>query len=174
MGWFSDALFGKKKRINQNKINSHMEPYNNMANEQERIAREMMDPNSPLNQRQRMQMRRENFDMLGQQNQMAMQNAYMTNLSPAQMMAQQQKANNQSQGLLGQSMGNMFQNQYQSGLANLQGVMQHRKGEGERLAQAHINEVNAHNARRNANMQMTAGLVGSALGFAGNFVKPGG
>ena len=49
MGWLSDKLFGKKKRINQNKINDYMAPYGKMIDEQEDISRQMMDPNSLLN-----------------------------------------------------------------------------------------------------------------------------
>ena len=69
-------------------------------------------------------------------------------------------------------MQGLLQGQYDSGLANLQNVMSMRKGEGERLSNAHINTVNAANARRQSNMNMTTGLIGSALGFAGNFIKP--
>ena len=53
MGWLSDKLFGKKKRIDQNKINDYMEPYSKMIDEQEDISRQMMDPNSQINMRMR-------------------------------------------------------------------------------------------------------------------------
>ena len=148
MGWFSNALFGKRQTIDQNKINDYMERYGDMINEQEDIARAMMNPNSQLNQNRQNMLRAQSFDMLGQQNQSLMQNAYMTNLSPAQMMAQQQSMANQNQGQFGQQMQGLLQGQYDSGLANLQNVMSMRKGEGERLSNAHINTVNAANARR--------------------------
>ncbi len=136
-----------------------------MIDEQENIARQMMDPNSALNRNKKMQMRNNQFDMLGQQNQMNMQNAYMTNMDPVQAAAQQMKQQNQTMGQLGNQFSNMENQQYGQGLLNLQNVMGMRKGEGERLANAHINQVNAHNARRQSNMNMTTGLLSSAMGM---------
>ena len=99
----------------------------------------------------------------------------MNNLSPAQQMAQQQQMSNRTTGQFGQQMDSMFQNQYNQGLSGLMGVSQMRKGEGERLSNAHIQKVNAHNAARQSRMDMTTGLIGAGLGFAGNFIpKPGG
>ena len=170
MGWFSDALFGKRKKIDQNKVNSYMDPYNKMLNEQEDIARQMMDPNSQLNRGRQDMLRQNSYDMLGEQNQNLMQNAYMTNVSPAQMMAQQTQMANQQQGQFGGQMQGLLQGQFDQGNANLGNVMSMRKGEGERLSNAHIQTVNAHNARRQANMDLTVGLVGTALGAAGSFM----
>jgi hypothetical protein len=173
MGWLSDSLFGKKKRIDQNKINDYMVPYNNMLNEQEDIARQMMNPDSMLNMRQKNMLSRQNFDLLGQQNQNLLQNAYMTNMSPAQMMAQQSSQNNQNAGMFGQQMGGLMQNQYSMGNQNLQSVMQMRQGEGERLSNMHIQQVNASNAARQSRMGFASSLLGMGLNFGANFIpKP--
>ena len=55
MGWFSDAIFGKRKRLDQSKIDDYMAPSRNMFNQQMDIAQDMMDPNSTfnINQQQR-------------------------------------------------------------------------------------------------------------------------
>ena len=50
MGWFSNLLYGERKSIEPNKLNSYMEPYLKMINEQEDIFKQQMDPNSLLNQ----------------------------------------------------------------------------------------------------------------------------
>ena len=144
-----------------------MEPYNKMIDEQENIARQMMDPHSELNRNRMQLMKKNQFDMLGQQSQDAMQQAYMMNVSPAQMIANQAKMRNQSMGSLGAQFSGLLGQQYNQGLGNLQNVMSLRQGEGERLSQAHINKVNAHNARRQSRMNMTTGLLGTAVSAFG-------
>ena len=171
MGWFSDALFGKRKRINQNKINDYMTPYTTMIGEQEDIARDMMDPNSRFNLQQQQQLRNNQMDLVASQNQGLMGMAAMTGMSSGQAGMQAASNMNTARAQMGGQFAAMNNQQYNQGLGLLQNVMSMKKGEGERLANAHIQQVNAHNARRDANMQMTAGLDGSALGFAGNF-KP--
>lgn len=170
MGWLSDKLFGKKKRINQNKINTYMEPFNNMVNEQEGIFRDMMDPNSVMNVKNENFLRQNTFDMANLQNRNTSSMGIMNNMSPAQILAQNQANTNRIAGNFGSQMHGIRQDAYNQGLLGLQNVMGWRKGEGERLANAHINQINAHNARRASRMNMTTGLLGSALGFAGNFI----
>jgi len=169
MGWFSDALFGKKKRIDQNKVNDYMAPYTTMIGEQEDISRSMMDPNSRYNLQQQQQLRNNQMDLVAGHNQGLMGMAAMSGMSPGQAAMQARGNMNTSRAQMGGQFSSMANNQYQQGLGLLQNVMSLKKGEGERLSNAHIQEVNAHNARRQANMNMTAGLVGSALGFGGSF-----
>ena len=175
MGWLSDKLFGKKKRIDQNKINSYMEPYRKMIDRFEGIAEDQMDYDSVMNRTARQRFMGQSYDMLGQNQNMLAQTAMMNNLGPAQMMAQQQQMANRTTGQFGAQMDQMYQNQYNQGLAGLMNVSQMRKGEGERLANAHIQSVNAHNARRQSRMGFASGLLGMGLNFGANFIpKPGG
>jgi len=168
MGWFSDALFGKRKRIDQSKVNDYMQPYTKMIDEQEDISRQMMDPMSRLNQQRQGMLRQNTFDMLGYQQQDLASTGAMNNMTPAQIMMQQRSMGNQARGQFGQQMQGMLGEQYSQGLMGLQNVMQMRQGEGERLSNAHIQQVNAANARRQANMGMGMGLLGmgAQLGIA--------
>ena len=110
------------------------------------------------------------MDLVASQNQGLMGMAAMTGMSSGQAGMQAASNMNTARAQMGGQFAAMNNQQYNQGLGLLQNVMSMKKGEGERLANAHIQQVNAHNARRDANMQMTAGLVGSALGFAGNFI----
>tara|TARA_R100001594_G_scaffold13276_1_gene28722 strand:- start:4071 stop:4796 length:726 start_codon:yes stop_codon:yes gene_type:complete len=167
MGWFSDALFGEKKRIDQNKINGFMSPYNQMIDEQEDIAREMMNPNSRLNMQQRQATRMNQMDLAATQNQGLLSAAAMGGVSSGQAAMQARGNMNTARAQMGQQFSQMNQAQYTSGLGLLQNVAGMRQGEGERLSNMHIQEVNAHNAARQANMQMVAQMAGSAAQAAG-------
>ena len=165
MGWLSDKLFGKKKRINQNKINDYMAPYGKMIDEQEDISRQMMDPNSLLNLNLQSRLRRDNYDMANFQNRNIASQGAMGGLSQGQVAAQQAANFNQSRGTFGRQMEDMLQGQYNQGLMGLQNVMSMRQGEGERLSNMHIQQVNAANARRQANMGFATSLLGMGLDY---------
>tara|TARA_R100001129_G_C5303495_1_gene243148 strand:+ start:287 stop:1012 length:726 start_codon:yes stop_codon:yes gene_type:complete len=162
MGWFSDALFGKKKRIDQNKINSYMSPYNQLIDEQEDIARQMMNPNSRINRQQQQATRMNQMDLAATQNQGLLSAAAMGGVSSGQAAMQARGNMNTTRAQLGQQFSQMNQGQYMSGMGLLQGVTTMRQGEGERLANMHIQEVNAHNEARNANKQMMVDLASAA------------
>tara|TARA_R100000995_G_scaffold84324_1_gene62650 strand:+ start:2248 stop:2967 length:720 start_codon:yes stop_codon:yes gene_type:complete len=164
MGWFSDALFGKKKRMDKNKINDYMQPYTSMIGEQEDIARMMMDPNSRMNLQQKQSLRSNAYDMMGAQNQGLMGMAAMQGMSPGQA-AMQARGNMQTgRNELGGQFAGMEQAQYSQGLMGLQNVMSMRQGEGERHANMYMQEVNAHNQARQNNMSMATQLAGAAIG----------
>ena len=172
MSWFSDAMFGKRQRISPTKINDYMDPYGKMIDEQEDISRQMMDPMSRLNQQRQGMLRQNTFDMLGYQQQDLASTGAMNNMTPAQMMMQQRSMGNQARGQFGQQMQGMLGEQYSQGLMGLQNVMQMRQGEGERLSNAHIQQINAANARRQANMGMGMGLLGMAVSGGTAAMKP--
>ena len=166
MGWFSDLLYGERAKINKDKLNSFMEPYLKMITEQEDIAKQQMDPNSLLNQNMMNQMRGNTFDLANEQNNQIMENLASSGgggVAPAQMIAAQQANSNVTGGNFANQMQSFLSNQFNTGISGLLNVANMRKGEGERLSNMHINEVNAHNARRQANMDMTTGLLGSAF-----------
>jgi len=170
MGWLSDKLFGKKKKIDHNKLNSYQEPYLKMVNQYEDIAQGMMDPNSVHNQSKVNQLRANTYDNLGMQNQNLLSMGMMQNLSPAQMMAQQRAQSNQTLGNLGTNIQNLQSDQYNQGILNLQNVMGMRRGEADRLSNMHVQQVNASNAARQNRMSMTSGLIGMGLDFGSNFM----
>jgi len=166
MGWFSDALFGKKKRMDPNKINDYMQPYVAMIDEQEMIARQMMDPSSRMNLQQQQQMRQNQYDAMGAQNQGLMAAAASSGMSSGQMAMQARQNMNTGRAQMGNQFQGLLASQNQMGLGMLGNVMQMRQGEGERQANMYMQEVNAHNARRQANIGMVTSLAGAAIGAA--------
>tara|TARA_R100001129_G_scaffold31409_1_gene20851 strand:+ start:7505 stop:8227 length:723 start_codon:yes stop_codon:yes gene_type:complete len=164
MGWFSDALFGKRKRMDKNKINDYMKPYTMMIDEQEQIARDMMDPNSRTNVMAQQQMRSNQMDTMAMQNQGLLQSAAMTGMSPGQAAMQARQNMNTGRAQMGNQFQGLMASQNQMGLGMLGNVMGMKQGEGERQANMYMQEINAHNARRQANMSMTTQLAGAAIG----------
>lgn len=168
MGWFSDALFGKKKRMDKNKMNDFMAPYTEMLGEQEDIARQMMDPNSAINRQQQMMMRRNQMDLTSVQNQGLLSTAAMGGVSQGQAAMQAGSNFNTSRAQMGQQYAGMMQNQFGQGLGLLGNVMSGVKGEGERQADMYMQEINAANAARQQNMQMATQLAGAAMSMGGS------
>ena len=117
MGWFSDSLFGKKKRIDKNKINSWMAPYNQMIDEQESLARDMMNPNSRVNRQQQQLIRSNQMDLVASQNQGLMGAAAMGGVSSGQAAMQASANMNTGRAQMGQQYGMMLQNQFSGGMA---------------------------------------------------------
>ena len=167
MGWFSDKLFGERKSIDQNKINSYMAAYEGMIPEQENIARGLMDEDSALNRGWKTRFMQQQRDQMALTQRKLQDTAAMTGSSPAQMMMQQRMAANQQQGQFGDQWQGLLNNRWQQGFNQLGNVMQLKKGVGERLSQAHINQVNAANAARASRMSTTMGLLGTAASFMG-------
>ena len=130
-----------------------------MIDEQENIAREMMDPFSAKNMQKQEMMRSNQMDMIGSQNQSLMKAAAMNNMSPAQAMMQQRMNTSTATGGMAQQSMQMQEGSYNQGLGLLGGVMGMRQGEGERQSNMHIQQVNAHNARRQSNMNMLTGAI---------------
>ena len=172
MGWFSNLLYGERKSIEPNKLNSYMEPYLKMINEQEDIFKQQMDPNSLLNQTMQNNMLQQNLDLQSQQNLSTQGTAAMQGVSPGQITQMIHNQNTANRGQFGNQMQNFMTGQFQAGLGGLGGIAQARKGEGERLSNMHIQEVNAHNARRQSNMDMGMSLLGMAIGAGGTGKPP--
>tara|TARA_Y100001963_G_scaffold58506_1_gene81826 strand:+ start:3715 stop:4209 length:495 start_codon:yes stop_codon:yes gene_type:complete len=164
MGWFSDKLFGKRKRMDPNKINDFMAPYEQMVREREGMARQIMDPLSAKNREMRMYMESQAANQGAQTGSQLQKIAAMGGISPAQAMMQSRMAmNDRMSGLQGQQL-NWMQGQQNTGLGLLGQVMDARKGIGEQQANTYMQDINAHNARRQSNMSMGASLLGSFLG----------
>jgi hypothetical protein len=166
MGWLSDKLFGKRKRIDPNKIDDYMRPYRDMIDEQEDISRQMMDPDSEMNRSQRQDMFSRQNDMLAQQQQQMSKFGAQTGMSPAQVMMQQRMSANQMQGGFGAQSRDMNRQQYGQGLGLLQNTMMQRQGVGEQQANVYMQKINASNAARQANIGMATSLAGAAIGAA--------
>ena len=172
MGWFSNALFGKRKELDINAIRGHMQPAQNMVNQQTGYAQGLIDPNSQFNVQNRgllQMMNRSQGQDIGQQMQKM---GAMYGASPAQAMMQARMGMNQA---MGQGSQNAMQNTMQNQMAgfNLFGQATGAQiGLSENLANAYVQKINAHNARRANRQGQLFGLAGAALG--GLSYGPGG
>lgn len=166
MGWLSDSLFGKRKKMDIDTINEFYKPYQNIVNQQGDIANQMLDSNSLLNQQRQGMLRQQQADTAGMQNQQTMKMGAMTGMSAGQMMANTGANNARSRGEMGMQFNNMLSGQHDRGLGLLGQVGQMRQGTAERESGQYMAEINAHNARRNSNMQMGIDAVGMAVSAA--------
>ena len=171
MGWFSDALFGERKRMDPNIINSHMSKYDSMVDEQEKGARDAMDPNSPRNRQMRDQLRAQSFDMTSAQNQGLMSAAAMSNVSPGQAAMQMQSNMSSARNQMGTQMTGLMSSQFNTGMGMFGNAMQSRKAQGERGANMYMAQVEAHNQARQSKIDMVAGMAEAALGAGASFAQ---
>tara|TARA_R100000808_G_scaffold6623_1_gene19535 strand:- start:16756 stop:17367 length:612 start_codon:yes stop_codon:yes gene_type:complete len=164
MGWFSDALFGKRKRLDQSKLDDYMAPTRQLVEQQKDIAQQMLDPNSQMQQEQRALMNQQYSDQVAQQNQDLQATAAMRGVSPGQIAQMQRASMNQSRGQFASSMKDLAMQQ-QSGGLNLLGQMTgwQEKMDSNR-ANAYVQQINAHNQRRAGNMSMAGSLLGGVIG----------
>lgn len=171
MGWFSDALFGKRQRMNPNKINDMMSSYDQSVEEQMSRARDMMDPDSALNMQQKQMIRSEQADATAAQNQNLLSMAASQGLGSGQAAAQMMANSQTSRGQLGNQFSNLMLQQQQGGQNLFNMAMQGQKGIGERQANMYMEQVNAANARRQQNVGIVTGLVEAGLGAAGSIMS---
>ena len=175
MGWFSDALFGKRKRLDQSKLDDYMAPSRAMFAKQTDIAEQMMDPRSQINLQQQALLRQQSMDTMGQQNQDLQATAAMRGVSPGQAMAMQRAQMSSGRGQLGGLMGQMQQSQFGAGL-NLYGQMAgQQQGMDEQRANVYMQQINAHNQRRAQNVGFASSLLGGVIGgfnFGGGKFNP--
>ena len=157
-------MFVKRKKINIDTINEYYKPYASIINQQGDIANQMLDSNSLLNQHRQGMLRNQAFDMAGMQNQQTMKMGAMTGMSAGQMLANTSANDARARGELGMQFNNLLSSQHDRGLGLLGQVGQMRQGEADRESNQYLAKINAHNARRNSNMQMGVDLLGMAVG----------
>ena len=164
MGWFSDALFGKRKKLDQSKIDDYMAPSRAMFEKQTNIAEQMMDPRSQLNLQQQALLRQQSMDTMSQQNQDLQATAAMRGVSPGQAMAMQRAQMSSGRGELGGLMSQMYQNQFGAGLNLYSQMAGEQKGMDEQRANIYMQQINAHNQRRAQNVGFASSLLGGVIG----------
>ena len=164
MGWLSDKLFGKRKNLDISTIQGYMQPAQDMVNESTGYARGLIDPNSEFNIRNRnllQMMNQSSGQQIGQQMQKM---GAMYGASPAQAMMQARMGMNQSMGQGSQNyMQGLLGTQLQ-GMNLFNTATQNQRGLSENLANAYVQKINAHNARRQNRVGQLFGLAGAALG----------
>ena len=174
MGWASDKLFGKRKRIDTNKIAAMMKPSKDMMYEQIDMSREMMDPNSKMNMRMRNLMAQRSAESGALAAQQMQKMGAQTGMSAGQAAMQQRMAMNQSMGGVNQQFQQGLQGQMDRGMG-LFGQMQNQmKSYNEADVNAYMGQINAANARRNQNMGIGMSLVGGLMSGLGGGGAAGG
>ena len=181
MGWLSDKLFGKRKKLDLDKIRGYQQNtqgiIDNMGsniNEQISLSRAMMDPNSQQNQMMRGMMAQRASEtgatVAGSMEKLGA----MRNMSPAQVMMQSRMAQNQAMGGVNDKWQDMLQKRFGQGVGLMNNMIQaqsgmasQQQGLDENIANAYVQQVNAHNARRNKNMGMGMSLLGGVVGGFG-------
>ena len=162
---FTDSLFGEKRTMDPNKVNSFMAEYDQGVNQQMDTANQMMDPTSQFS-RQRMQLIRSNMmDQAGTQNQNLLGMAAASGMNPAQAAMQARANMHTSRGQAGQQFDEGFMDQQAQGQNLFATALAGQKSQGERGANMYMQEINAANASRQANMGMAMqgiGVIASA------------
>ena len=174
MGWFSDALFGERQRIDQSKIDDWMAPTRNLINQQNELAQGMLDPTSEFNRRNQSMMRTQYADAMAQQSQDMQSTAAMRGVSPGQAMQMQRAAGTSQMGQFGGALGQQQGQMYQQGLGLLGQVTGLEKGMNEQRVNTYMQQVNAHNQRRAANVGLATSMSGAAMGGFGAIVPGAG
>ena len=164
MGWFSDAIFGKRKRLDQSKIDDYMAPSRNMFNQQMDIAQDMMDPNSTFNINQQQRVRSDYFDAAQSGNQDLLAMAAMRGVSPGQTAQMARTGLASSMGGFGNTLADMTQSNYNQGVSMLGNLYGEQKSMDEQKANTYIQQINAHNQSRNQNQMFAQSTLGGLFG----------
>ena len=164
MGWASDKLFGKRKTLDLNHINSLMAPTQGLIDEQLGMSRQMMDPNSSINMRMRNLMAQRASQTGAQAGQQMMQMGASRNVSPAQAMMQSRMAQNNAMGGVNTQWKEGLQNQFSQGMGLMGNMTQMQQGLNENQVNAYMSQINAANARRSQNMGMGMSVLGGLMG----------
>ena len=164
MGWLSDKLWGKRKSLDMDRLNQYMQPTQDLVTEQIGYGRDMMDPGSQMNLAYKnhlmSQARTQGADLGNQMSKIAAQ----TGISPAQAMMQARMGQTQIAGQSGGNLMNWMQGQQQAGLGLLGSMTGMQQGLNENQANAYVQQINAHNARRAGRLNFAKDLAGMAIG----------
>ena len=167
MGWLSDKLFGKKAKLDLNKIADFQSGTQGLVTEQLGLSRQLMDPNSAINQ-QMSNMMAQRANQTGaniglQMNKMGA----MSGVSPAQAMMQARIGMHNQMGQVNQNWMQNLQSQFSQGLGLMGNMTGMQQGLDENLANAYVQDINARNQARANRMNMASGLLGGAMSMAG-------
>ena len=171
MGFFSN-LFGTNQKYSVGRVGSEYdkayEPARDAYSDLMGRGREMMDPNSALNQAEKARQMAQGQDASAEAARMAQRTAAMSGGAPAGVMAAQARAgSNKAQ----EASLNSYNQYLQGAMSGGAGML---SGAANNLASMNTNKMNAMAAQRQANAQLdsqaagaTASLAGSALGMVG-------
>ena len=174
MGWLSDKLFGKRASIDHKRIDNYMQPFNDMVDRYEEMCNERLDTFSQWSQQNRnmmvsnaLTMNQGNLNQLGG----VMASGAM---SPAQILQNMRQSQNTALSGVESNFQNFMGQQRSEAMSLLDRAMKGRLYEGERQSNAHIQDVNAHNARRDQRFSNMMDIAGLGLKVGAQFWPQGG
>ena len=163
MGWLSDKLFGKRKKVNQAHIANVMKPAHDMMNQQIDWSKQLMDPKSAINMRLRNMMAQRSAETGAQQAQQMQKIAAMTGMSGGQAAMQSRMAMQNAMGGMNDQFIGMQQGQFNQGLSLYNLMHEQMKQKGQADVNMHLGDVNASNARRAQNQGIGMSVLGGFL-----------
>ena len=163
MGWLSDKLFGKRKRVNQAALSNAMLPFREMLQNQQQIGADLRDPTSGLNMRWRRMMSQRAAETGAQSASQMQKMSAMHGISPAQAMMQQRMAMNQAMGGVNDQMMQNQQGMWTQGAGMLANMINPQSQMNQGQVGAYTGQINAHNQRRAGRAAFGTSLLTSAL-----------
>lgn len=163
MGWLSDKLFGKRKRIDTAHIDRLMKPTQDLIDQQKDFGGQMMDPKSAMNMQFRRMMSQRAAETGAQSAQQMQKMSAMHGVSPAQAMMQQRMAMNQAMGGVNDQMMQNQQGNWTQGAGMLGAMINPQSQMNQGQVGAYTGQINAHNQRRAGRAAFGTGLLTSAL-----------
>jgi len=167
MGWLSDKLFGERKTLDLNHINSLMAPTQNLVTEQLGIGRDLMDPQSDVNQRLRALMAQRASESGAETSRRMGALGAQTGMSAGQTAMQSRMAQHEATSGVNDIWKQGLMSQYSQGLGLMGNMTQMQQGLNENQVNAYMAQLNASNARRSQNQGMGMSALGGILSAVG-------
>jgi hypothetical protein len=171
MGWLSDKLFGKRKRIDTAHIDRMMAPTQDLITQQKEFGTQMMDPKSAINMQFRRMMAQRSAETGAQSAQQMQKMSAMHGISPAQAMMQQRMAMNQAMGGVNDQMLQNQQSMWTQGAGMLGAMINPQSQMNQGQVGAYTGQINASNQRRAGNMAFGQQALGALIGASDKRLK---
>ena len=171
MSLFSKATAPKPQTIDTNKIRQFQKPTQDLIQEQLGIGRQLMDPASAINMRQRGILDQRAADTGSQISRGLASTAAQMGMSPGQLAMQQRSAQNTAMGNVNNQFSDYINNQFNRGLGLMGNMTGAQQGLDENLANSYVNRIAQQNQIAQQNYQTNMGSLGMGMNFAGSLME---
>jgi hypothetical protein len=159
------------QNLDLEKIREFLKPSQELITEQLGLSRQLMDPQSAINETMKNLMRQRATETGAQTGTQALKIAAMRNVSPGQALMSQRFAQNQATGGVNQLWQQAMQGRFGQGLGLMGNMSQMQQGQDENLANAYIGDISGQNMANammyNPEQQQSGGLLGSIMPMMG-------
>tara|TARA_R100000458_G_C8205257_1_gene194510 strand:- start:14 stop:583 length:570 start_codon:yes stop_codon:yes gene_type:complete len=167
----SSALSPKPQTISTNKIRQFQKPTQDLIQEQLGIGRELMDPTSAINMRQRNIMQQRAADTGAQISRGLASTAAQTGMSPGQLAMQQRSAQNTAMGDVNKQFQELLTGQFNRGLGLMGNMTGAQQSLDENLANAYVNRIAQENQYAQQQYQNNMGSIGLGMNMTGGLMR---